>query len=102
MTVRCSLAVAFILSFLLTPITRAGEEAPAAGLTVSADFPGGFAGHKLFSEGSRDHLRVCPCPALHLDVSVRAPRARRISEWVNGALSGLRSAGPPALQATGQ
>lgn len=46
------------------------------------------AGQLLFPTGTRDHLNVVPCPALHLDVSVRTPRARRISEWVNSLVSG--------------
>ncbi|HPM85032.1 MAG TPA: M14 family zinc carboxypeptidase [Candidatus Anammoximicrobium sp.] len=62
MTVRCSLAVAFILSFLLTPVTRAGEETPAAGLIVSADFPGGSAEvQAVDAAGGMVHI----CPAVH-------------------------------------
>ncbi len=46
------------------------------------------AGHRLFPAEIHAHLKVSPCPALHLDVSVRTPRARRISEWVNSLVLG--------------
>ncbi len=56
------------------------------------------AGHRLYSGEIKDHLTVHPCAALHLDVSVRAPRARRISEWVNSL---LEHSAPMALKAEG-
>jgi hypothetical protein len=46
------------------------------------------AGHILFDEARKPHLRIQENPTLHLDVSVRSPRARRIAEWVNSLLSG--------------
>jgi len=57
------------------------------------------AGHRLFPSEIRGHLRVTPCSALHLDVSVRTPRARRISEWVNSLLLGTPA--PESLETYG-
>lgn len=39
-------------------------------------------------------LNVARVPALHLDVSVRSPRARRISQWVNRLLIGDLNTAP--------
>ena len=45
-------------------------------------------GQRLFEAGIVDRLRVVSTPALHLDVSVRSPRAKRIGEWVEALLRG--------------
>jgi hypothetical protein len=54
------------------------------------------AGHKLFTAEPPPKVRVRTEPAMHLQVSVRSPRAQRLSEWVNAVLradvSGARSA----------
>lgn len=62
MTVRCPLAVALVLSFLVPPLTLAGESASAAGLTVSADFPGGSAEVQAVDAASG---AIHICPAVH-------------------------------------
>ncbi|HEX4147127.1 MAG TPA: DUF2075 domain-containing protein [Pirellulales bacterium] len=46
------------------------------------------AGHVLFEETPQPHLAIQECAELHLSVSVRSPRARRIAEWVNCLLGG--------------
>ncbi|HLN26459.1 MAG TPA: DUF2075 domain-containing protein [Gemmataceae bacterium] len=48
---------------------------------------GAVAGHRLFDAPPRHHLTIAESPSLHLDVSVRSPRARRIGEWVNTIVS---------------
>lgn len=48
---------------------------------------GAVAGHRLFDAPPRHHLTITESPCLHLDVSVRSPRARRIGEWVNTIVS---------------
>ena len=48
---------------------------------------GAVAGHRLFDAPPRHHLTIAESPSLHLDVSVRSPRARRIGEWVNTILN---------------
>lgn len=45
------------------------------------------AGHRLFAEKAPSCVRVTEIPELHLNVSVRSPRARRIGEWVNSLLT---------------
>jgi hypothetical protein len=47
--------------------------------------------HRLFTSAISQSLEVVPKPELHLDVSVRSPRARRISEWVDGLLTGVET-----------
>jgi len=67
-----------------------GRRTPWAVHASPAVLSGGdvVAGHRLFSGEIRGHLEVFPSDALHLDVSVRSPRARRVSEWVNSLLVG--------------
>lgn len=43
--------------------------------------------HRLFESAPASHLEVVPAPELHLDVSVRSPRARLLGIWVNEVLS---------------
>jgi hypothetical protein len=45
-----------------------------------------LAGHKLFTSPPSSHITVVECPALHLAVSVRSPRAKLLGEWVDGLL----------------
>lgn len=54
--------MALILSFLMPLLARAGENAPAAGLTVSADFPGGSA--EVQAVDAADGV-IHICPAVH-------------------------------------
>ena len=62
MTVRFRLALALVLLFLVPLVARAGESAPAAGLTASADFPGGSAEvQTVDAAGGAVHI----CPAVH-------------------------------------
>ncbi len=44
------------------------------------------AGQKLFTSPPASNLTVIECPALHLAVSVRSPRAKLLGEWVDGLL----------------
>lgn len=44
------------------------------------------AGHRLFSNGVPSNVRVHEEQSMHLAVSVRAPRAQRLAEWVNAVL----------------
>lgn len=44
------------------------------------------AGHRLFTEQVPPNIRVHEDGAMHLSVSVRAPRAQRLAEWVNAVL----------------
>jgi hypothetical protein len=44
-------------------------------------------GHRLFLGDPPMDLSVVQAPELHLNVSVRSPRARRIANWVNALLS---------------
>ncbi len=46
------------------------------------------AGHRLFENGSSGKLSIIPEPSLHLDVCLRAFRARKVSEWVDAMLAG--------------
>jgi len=45
------------------------------------------AGHQLFEKDPQESLHFVEAPELHLDVSVRSPRARRIGEWVNALVT---------------
>jgi hypothetical protein len=45
------------------------------------------AGHRLFAASAPSCVKLVEIPQLHLDVSVRSPRARRIGEWVNSLLT---------------
>jgi hypothetical protein len=47
--------------------------------------------HRLFASGVPQSLELVARPELHLEVSVRSPRARRISEWVDALLTGVDS-----------
>ncbi|MGD0540285.1 MAG: DUF2075 domain-containing protein [Tepidisphaeraceae bacterium] len=44
------------------------------------------AGHRLFESKPPPTVEVVECSALHLTVSVRSPRARLLSQWVDGLL----------------
>ncbi len=44
------------------------------------------AGHRLFTTVPVPNLHVAECPALHLAVSVRCPRAKMLGQWVDGIL----------------
>jgi Uncharacterized conserved protein (DUF2075) len=44
------------------------------------------AGHRLFPEAVPPNVRLLENRAMHLSVSVRAPRAQRLAEWVNSVL----------------
>ena len=48
---------------------------------------GSVAGHRLFDDQPGGHLTIVESDCLHLDVSVRSPRARRIGEWVNAIIT---------------
>jgi hypothetical protein len=48
---------------------------------------GAVAGHRLFDASPGEHLTIEESACLHLSVSVRSPRARRIGEWVNTVVS---------------
>jgi hypothetical protein len=45
------------------------------------------AGHTLFESGTPANVELLDCPALHLAVSVRSPRAKLLGQWVNGLVS---------------
>jgi hypothetical protein len=42
--------------------------------------------HRLFEGGVPSNVELSTVPAMHLDVSVRSPRAQRMAEWVNSVL----------------
>lgn len=44
------------------------------------------ADHRLFTDDIPARIRVLPCEALHLSVTVRSPRAQQLTEWVNAVL----------------
>jgi hypothetical protein len=46
------------------------------------------AGQKLFEVPPSKQLSIETIPSLHLDVSVRSPRAMRMADWVNAVLTG--------------
>jgi hypothetical protein len=45
------------------------------------------AAHRLFGGQPGSHLTIVESDCLHLDVSVRSPRARLIGEWVNALIN---------------
>jgi hypothetical protein len=45
------------------------------------------AGHRLFASPPSSNIELVDCPALHLTVSVRSPRARLLGQWVDGLLN---------------
>lgn len=60
-------------------------------ISVSPEALGGGAsvsGHRLFEGLAPPALEITPEPKLHLRVSVRAPRAQVLSEWVDAVLRG--------------
>ena len=48
---------------------------------------GSVAGQQLFEQQPRPHLTLTESNSLHLEVSVRSPRARRIGQWVNAIIA---------------
>ena len=58
------------------------------------------AGHRLFDDSAASHLKVLANEALHLDVSVRCPRAKQMGTWINDLLSATPSALPDRAEAT--
>ena len=66
------------------------EKFPHWQITVSPKALGGdtsVAGHRLFADGMSNSI-IEEEPALHLEVSLRSFRARRVTEWVDTMLSG--------------
>lgn len=47
-----------------------------------------LAGHRLFANGESGSLHVQTEPSLHLEVSLRSFRARKLTEWVDAVLAG--------------
>jgi hypothetical protein len=45
-------------------------------------------GHRLFMDGNPGSLAIQKEPSLHLEVNLRAFRARKFAEWVDAALAG--------------
>lgn len=43
--------------------------------------------HRLFTEQPPDAIEIVPTAGMHLNVSVRSPRAQQVAEWVNAVLS---------------
>lgn len=59
-------------------------------VVASPDVLGGGAStahHRLFEEQPPATIEIVPTAGMHLDVSVRSPRAQRLAEWVNAVLS---------------
>ena len=46
------------------------------------------AGHRLFEDESTESLKIQTEPSLHLEVSLRSFRARKVTEWVDAVLTG--------------
>lgn len=47
-----------------------------------------LAGHRLFSAAVPSTCRIVEVPSLHLDVTIRSPRAQAFAQWVNQVLTG--------------
>jgi len=52
------------------------------------DVDASLARHRLFEDGNSGSLQIKPEPSLHLEVSLRSFRARKLTEWVDAMLAG--------------
>lgn len=61
-----------------------------------------LAGHRLNLDDALNHLQVIEMSDLHLNSSVRSPRARRIGEWVNALVGDDPSVPHPTIDASAE
>jgi hypothetical protein len=61
-----------------------------------------LAGHRLFCGSQPSTCLLREAPSLHLDVSVRSPRAQRITHWVNLVLEGRPDPAREVIRGAGE